>query len=391
MRAKAQAATAVLVMVLLVLAAPLFAGGTGEQKAAKEPVKIGAILGVTGPAANLGAPEAKTMEMLVEEANAKGGIDGHPIQLIVKDSQASPEKAVSFAKQLIEEEQVLAIIGPSTSGETLQIKDLCQQSGTILLSCASGEAIVNPVASYVFKTPQNDSLAAIWIYRTMQSMGISRIGVLASNTGFGNLGKGQLEKYAPEYGMEILISEVYDKEATDLTGVLTKVKAKDVQAVVNWSIEPAQSIVAKNMRQIGMTVPLFQSHGFGNIKYVEAAGQAAEGIVFPCGRLLVADALPSDNPQKALLQKYKKDYESRYNEDVSTFGGHAYDAFLILKTGIEKAKSIDATKVRDAIESIKGLAGTAGTFNFSPTDHNGLGPDSFEMLTVKNGKFVLLK
>jgi branched-chain amino acid transport system substrate-binding protein len=391
MRAKAQAATAVLVMVLLVLAAPLFAGGTGEQKAAKEPVKIGAILGVTGPAANLGAPEAKTMEMLVEEANAKGGIDGHPIQLIVKDSQASPEKAVSFAKQLIEEEQVLAIIGPSTSGETLQIKDLCQQSGTILLSCASGEAIVNPVASYVFKTPQNDSLAAIWIYRTMQSMGISRIGVLASNTGFGNLGKGQLEKYAPEYGMEILISEVYDKEATDLTGVLTKVKAKDVQAVVNWSIEPAQSIVAKNMRQIGMTVPLFQSHGFGNIKYVEAAGQAAEGIVFPCGRLLVADALPSDNPQKALLQKYKKDYESRYNEDVSTFGGHAYDAFLILKTGIEKAKSIDGTKVRDAIESIKGLAGTAGTFNFSPTDHNGLGPDSFEMLTVKNGKFVLLK
>ena len=373
----------VLAFALVLAALPVTAqGGT---------IKVGAILGVTGPASNLGAPEAKTLEMLVELTNAAGGIGGRKVELVLKDSGANPEKAISFTRQLIEEEQVLAIIGPSTSGETLKIKDICEENQTILLSCASGEAIVNPVAKLVFKTPQNDSMAAIWIYKYLKDKGISRIGVVVSNTGFGNLGKGQLEKYAPEYGMEILIAEVYDKEATDLTGVLTKVKAKDVQAVINWSIEPAQSLVVKNMRQLGMTMPLLQSHGFGNIKYVEAAGQAAEGIVFPCGRLLVADALPASHPQKALLENYKRQYESKFKEDVSTFGGHAYDAFTILAEAIKRAGSTDKDKVRQAIENLRGFAGTAGIFNFSAADHNGLDMSSFEMLTVKNGKFVVLK
>jgi len=378
---------------LLLAALPAFAGGEKEGAApsAGRPIKVGAILAVTGGASFLGAPEAKTLEMLVEQTNAAGGIDGRPVELIIKDSQGSPEKAISFAKQLIEEEQVLAIIGPSTSGESMSIKGICEEGRTILLSCAAAETIVEPVAAYVFKTPQKDSYAAIRIFQTMNEMGIVRIGVVVGNTGFGQGGKAQLEKYAPEHGIEIAIVEVYDREATDLTGVLTKVKARGVEAVVNWSIVPAQSIIPKNMRQIGMAIPLFQSHGFGNIRYVQAAGEAAEGIIFPCGRLLVADVLPAGHPQKQLLVKYKNDYESRYNEDVSTFGGHAYDAYIILEAAIRKAGSTEPQKVRDAIEGIQGLVGTAGIFNMSPSDHNGLGLDSFEMLTVKNGRFVVFE
>jgi branched-chain amino acid transport system substrate-binding protein len=359
--------------------------------AQKNIIKIGAILAVTGPASNLGAPEAKTLQMLVEEANAAGGLLGRKVELVLKDSGASPEKALSFARQLIEEEEVLAILGPSTSGESLKIKDVCQEGQTILLSCAAAEAIVNPVAKWVFKTPQNDAFATLWIYGYLKERGLTRIGVVASNTGFGNGGKAQLEKYAPENGIQILAAEVYDKDATDLTGVLTKLKAREVQAVVNWSIEPAQSLVAKNLRQLGMNIPLLQSHGFGNIRYVEAAGQAAEGIVFPCGRLLVADTLPARHPQKALLLDYKQKYESRFGEEVSTFGGHAYDAYTILAEAIKRANSVEPEEVRDAIENLKGFAGTAGIFNFSATDHNGLDMSSFEMLTVKGGKFVLLK
>lgn len=359
--------------------------------AQKGVIKVGAILAVTGPASNLGAPEAKTLEMLVEQTNAAGGVAGRKVELVLKDSGGSPEKAVSFARQLIEEERVLAILGPSTSGESLKIKDICEEAETILVSCAAAEAIVNPLAKWVFKSPQNDAFATVWIYRYLKERGLTRIGVVASNTGFGNGGKAQLEKYAPEYGIDILISEVYDKEATDLSGVLTKLKARNVQAVVNWSIEPAQSLVAKNMRQLGMTAPLLQSHGFGNILYVQAAGKAAEGIVFPCGRLLVADELPAGHPQKKLLQEYKQQYEQRYKEEVSTFGGHAYDAYTILLEAVRRAGTADKAKVRDALEHLKGFAGTAGIFNFSATDHNGLGLDSFEMLTVKNGKFALLK
>ena len=354
---------------------------------ATETIKIGAILGVTGPAANLGGPEARTLEMLVQEINKKGGIKGNPVELIIKDSSASPEKAISFAKQLIDEEKVFAIIGPSTSGETMKIKTLAEDGKTILLSCAAAEAIVKPVGKYVFKTPQNDSHAVRKIYDQMKKAAISKIGVVSSNTGFGKAGKEQLEKLASEYGITIVANEVYDKEATDLTAVVTKLKAAGVQAFVNWSIEPAQAIVIKNARQIGLEIPIFQSHGFGNIQYAKAAGPAAEGVIFPAGRLLVADSLPADNKQKALLTKYKKDYEARYHEDASTFGGHAYDAFTILVKAIETA-GLDKEKVRTAIENTQGFVGTAGIFNFSAQDHNGLALDAFEMLTVKNGKFV---
>lgn len=370
---------AVLVLVAL-SSAPAFAADT---------IKIGAILAVTGPASFLGAPEAKTLEMLVEEQNKKGGIKGKKIELIIKDTAASPEKAFSFAKQLIDEEKVFAIIGPSTSGETMKIKNVAEEGKTILLSCAAAEVIVKPVAKYVFKTPQNDSFAIIKIFQQMKKMNISKVGVLSSNTGFGNAGKAQIEKLAPEHGITIVVNEVYDKAASDLTAEVTKLKAANAQAIINWSIEPAQSIVIKNARQIGLKIPIFQSHGFGNIKYVAAAGEAAEGVIFPAGRLLVADTLTKDHPQKSVLSKYKKDYETRFKEEASTFGGHAYDAFIILMNAIEKAGT-DKEAVRSAIENLKGVIGTGGVFNFSAEDHNGLDINAFEMFTVKNGKFAVL-
>jgi branched-chain amino acid transport system substrate-binding protein len=327
--------------------------------------------------------------MVVADINAKGGIGGKKVVLIIKDSGASSEKAISFAKQLIEEEKVLAIIGPSTSGETMAIKALAEESKTPLLSCAAAEVIVNPIASYVFKTPQKDSQAVIRIFQQMKKMGITKIGVLSSNTGFGKAGKDQIEKLAAEHGIQIVVSEVYDSKATDLTAEVTKIKAANVQAIVNWSIEPAQAIVIKNARQLGLTIPIFQSHGFGNIGYVKAAGVAAEGVIFPAGRLLIADQLPASNPQKSVLVSYKNEYEAKYKEDVSTFGGHAYDAMLLLADAVKKGGN-DRAKVRAELEGLKGVVGTAGIFNMSPTDHNGLGLDAFEMLTVKDGRFVPL-
>jgi branched-chain amino acid transport system substrate-binding protein len=355
-------------------------------------IKVGALFSITGPASFLGAPEEKTARMLAEKINASGGVNGRKLELVVKDTSGSTEKAVSFAKQLIEEDKVVAIIGPSTSGETMQIKALCEENQVPLISCAAAETIVNPVAKYVFKVPQKDSQAVTWIYRTMKEKGITKIAILTSTEGFGVAGKKQLEDAAPAEGIEILANEVYDKQATDLTDVLTKVKSKSgVQAVVNWSIVPAQSIVAKNMKQLGLDVPLFQSHGFGNLKYVQQAGAAAEGTLFPASRLLIVEELPDSHPQKQVLAAYKRDYESRYKEDVSTFGGHAYDALMVVVEALKKADPPDRQKVRDALETLQGYVGTAGVFNFSPTDHTGLDLSAFEMLTVKNGKFTAYK
>lgn len=356
-------------------------------QAAASAVKIGVILAISGPASFLGGPAVRSLEMLVEELNRTKVVGGHTIELIIKDSGGSSEKAVSFARQLIEEERVFAIIGPSTSGETLKIKRLCDQSKTLLISCASAELIINPVAPYVFKTAPSDSLAARKIFMTMNEMGIEKIAVLTGNTGFGKAGKQQITKIAPEYDIEIVASEVYDKNATDLSALVAKIKAvQDVQAVINWSIVPAQSIIAKNIRQIGWDIPLFQSHGFANIKYVNAAGVAAEKIIFPASRLIVADFLPAGEEREFLL-KYKNRYEERYQEDVSTFGGHSYDAMMILAEAIS-AVGTDKEKARSYIENMQGYFGTAGMFGFSPEDHSGLKIDAFTMVTVKDGVFV---
>jgi branched-chain amino acid transport system substrate-binding protein len=357
--------------------------------AAQDVVKVGALLAVTGPASFLGAPEARTLEMLVADLNARGGVAGRKVQLVVKDTAGSPEKAISFAKQLIDEEQVFAIIGPATSGETLAVKAIAEEGKTLLLSCAAAEAIVNPVGRYVFKTAQKDSHAIVKVFQQMRKAGLTRIGVLSSNTGFGKAGREAIAKLAPEHGVQIVVDEVYDKAATDLTAEVTKVKAANVQAILNWSIEPAQAIVIKNARQIGMTVPIFQSHGFANIQYVKAAGAAAEGVVFPASRIVVAEALPEKHPQKAVLVSYKRAYETRYQEDASAFGGYAHDAFAALVKAIAEVGP-DREKVRSAIENMKGFVGTSGVFSFSPADHNGLDVEAFEMVTVKDGRFVLL-
>jgi len=352
--------------------------------------KVGAIFAVTGPAAWLGTPERNTAKMIEEEVNKAGGINGHPLEIIIEDTVGDPTKAVTATKKLITKDQVLAIVGPSRSGTTMAVIPIVEEAKVPLVSCAAAEAIVVPVKSWVFKTPQKDSDAAMRIYETMRERGISKIAIITGTTGFGDQGRKQLKKLAPELEIEIVADETYGPNDTDMTAQLTKIKASEAQAVVNWSIVPGQVIVAKNMRQLGMKIPLFQSHGFGNIKYAQTAGEAGEGIIFPCGRLLAVDTLADDHPQKEVLAKYKKEYEAKYEEDVSTFGGHAWDGLQLVIAALREVGP-DREKIRDYIENTKNFVGTGGIFNFSPEDHNGLNKDAFEMLTVKNEKFVVFK
>jgi branched-chain amino acid transport system substrate-binding protein len=223
----------------------------------------------------------------------------------------------------------------------------------------------------------------------MKKKGIKKIGIITTTSGFGAAGRDQLKKIAAEYKIEIAADETYDPTATDMTAQLMKIKNSGAQAVVNWSIEPAQSIVPQNMKQLKLTMHLYQSHGFGNLKYAAAAGAAAEGIIFPAGRLLAVDTVSADNPQKKVLMAYREEYEKTYKDKVCTFGGHGYDSLWMLANALKKVGA-DPSKIRDEMEKTT-FVGTAGVFKFSPTDHCGLDKSAFELLTVKNGKFVVLK
>ena len=204
------------------------------------------------------------------------------------------------------------------------------------------------------------------IFQRMKKMGVKRIGLLSSNTGFGKAGKEQVEKLAPEHGIEIAVNEVYDKAATDLTAEVTKLKAANVQAILNWSIEPAQAIVIKNARQIGLKVPIFQSHGFANLQYVKAAGAAAEGVIFPASRVVVAEALAGRAPAEAGRRRVQEGATRRATRRTSPPSAATPTTRSASSCRAVKEVGLDREKVRAAIENMKGFVGTAGVFNFSP-------------------------
>lgn len=360
---------------------------------AKDPYKIGALFAVTGPASFLGEPEKNTAIMLQEQINKAGGINGHPLEIIIEDTKSDETQAVLSAKKLLENDKVLAIIGPSTTGESMALVPIMNNAHTLLLSCAAGAPITQPVKErpWIFKTPQYDVSAVEAIYGHMKKTGIAKVGIITISTGFGDAGRKALLEMAPNYGITIVADEKYGPKDSDMTTQLTKIKAAGAQAVINWSVGPGQVVVTKNWDALKMGIPLYQSHGWGSKKNIELAGKAAEGVIAPLGRLVVWDKLPDNHPQKALLKKYTQDYEARFKSEPGTFGGHAYDAIMMLVEAMRKVGP-DKKKMRDYLEThIKNWAGTGGIFNMSADDHCGLDKTAFEMVVVKNGDWEILK
>lgn len=383
-------AGAVLVSIALVL---VFVFLSFQNTEAKEPYKIGAVFAVTGPASFLGEPEKNTALMLQEQINKAGGINGHPLEIIIEDTKSDETQAVLSAKKLLENDKVLAIVGPSTTGESMALVPIMNNAKTPLISCAAGAPITMPVKEryWIFKTPQYDTSAVEAIYGYMKKHGISKVGIITISTGFGDAGRKALHDMASKYGITIVADEKYGPKDSDMTTQLTKIKASGAQAVINWSVGPGQVIVTKNWHALKMGIPLYQSHGWGSKKNIELAGKAAEGVIAPLGRLVIWDKLPDKHPQKALLKKYTQEYEARYKGEPGTFGGHAYDSIMMIVEALKKVGP-DKKKIRDYIETkIKKWPGTGGIFNMSPEDHCGLDKTAFEMVVVKNGDWEILK
>ncbi len=357
---------------------------------AKEPYKIGGIFAITGPSSFLGDPEKKSMEMIIDELNAKGGIDGHPLQAVIYDTEGDPTKTVLATNKLISNDKVLAIVGPSLTPTTLAIVPLVEKEKIPLISCAAGIKITDPIKPWVFKTAQSDLLAVAAIYQHMQKQNIKKVGIITVETAFGESGKEQLEAQAAKFGIELVQKETFGAKDTDMTAQLTKIRSAQPQAIICWGTNPGPAVIAKNVQQMNIKIPLYQSHGVASPKFVELAGDAAEGILLPTGKILVAQQLPDKDPQKAVLLNYIEQFEKRFQMPVSGFGGYAYDAIRMLAAALPGTDG-NKEKLRGHLEQLKGLVGISGVFNFSPTDHNGLGPDAFVMVKIEKGGWKLLE
>jgi branched-chain amino acid transport system substrate-binding protein len=358
---------------------------------AQEPIRIGAFLSVTGPASFLGDPEQKTLEMQVDKINAEGGVLGRKLQLVAYDSAGDAEKARTFAKRLIEQDKVDVLVGGSTTGETMAAVPLAEAAGMPFISLAGAVVIVEPVKKWVFKTPHTDRMACDKIFVDMKARGISKVALISGSGGFDKSMRGECLKVAPNHGMQIVADETYGAADTDMTAQLTKIKGSGAQAVLNAGFGQGPAIVTRNHKQVGVNLPMYQSHGVASKEYIKLAGDAAEGVRLPAAALLVADLLAAGDVQKPVVTAYRNTYEAKYKSEVSTFGGHAYDGLMLAVNAIKAAGGTDKAKLRDAIEATKGYVGTGGVVNMSATDHMGLDLSAFRMLEVKSGNWSLVK
>ena len=354
-------------------------------------IKIGAVLSITGPASFLGDPEKKTLEMYVKALNAAGGVNGEQITTIIYDDGGDASKARTFATRLVEEDKVDAVLGGSATGPSLAMAPVFDEAGVPFIALAGAAAIVVPVRHWVFKTPHTEPMSCGKIFEDLKKRNLTNIAMISGTDGWGKAMRAECLKLAPEAGITVLKDEIYGATDTDMTPQLTNIKnTPGVQAVINCGFGQGPAIVTRNYRQLAIAVPLYESHGVSSKSYIKLAGEASEGVRLPAAATLVAEKLPDSDPLKKVAMDYKTKYEKETGEPVSTFGGHMYDALMILVQAMQRAKSADKANVRDEIEKTHGFVGTGGMVNMSPTDHLGLDLSSFRMLEIKNGDWVLV-
>jgi branched-chain amino acid transport system substrate-binding protein len=383
----------------LTIAFLVFAMLTAPGFCAEGPIKIGAFFALSGPAASIGTPTKLVAQMVVDKINKEGGINNRPLEVAFGDTESDPTKALMEAKRLVEKEKVVALIGPTRTDSGMAVKSYIEETAHIpIIMTIGGDPVIAGGKfgphHWTFKTPQRTSVAVKKIYEYMKAQKQTKVALLTASDGFGKDGLAALEQLAPEYGLEIVSRESFTVTDTDMTPQLVKSKASGAQALICWTIGPAGSRVAKNVKQLGLAIPLYQCHGQPDPKYIELAGEAAEGSIMPSTKLMVVDQLPDSDPQKAVIQDFVSLYRDTYHYDqqypINTHSGYAWDAIYLL-ANVMRQVGTDAEKLRAGIEQTKGYVGISGIFNLTPEDHNGLDTDSMVMIKVEKGKWVLLE
>jgi len=364
-----------------------------SKPAEKADFVIGAVFDITGNSSSLGIPERDSVQMLVDDTNAKGGINGHRIKLVMLDNKSTESESALAIKRLIEQDKVLAIIGASSSGPSMAMVPIAQEQKVPLVSAAASIKIIEPAADrkWVFKTAQNDALVASRVVKYLKSKNFNNVAFMLVNSTFGESGLAEFKKVADQEKINIVSTQKFEASDTNMTAQLTKIKDSKPDAIIVWATPPSASNVAKGFKQLGLTIPQIQSHGIGNKTFIDQAGDSSNGVVFPIGKLLVAEGLPESDSQKSVLTQYAKDYEAKYGPR-STFGGHGYDAMNMVIAALKKAGDNPSRElVRDQLEQLKDFKGISGVFNMSASDHNGLKEDALVMVKIVDNKWTYLK
>jgi branched-chain amino acid transport system substrate-binding protein len=356
---------------------------------AADPIRIGSVLSVTGPASFLGDPQKKTIEMLTEQINAKGGINGRKIELVIYDDGGDANAARTFANRLVDQDKIVAMVGGSTTGTTMSMLPVFEDAELPFMSMAGALQVVKPTKKWVFKTPQTDTMACEKIFADLKARNLTSIALVSGTDGFGRSMRDQCVAVAPNYNIKIVHEESFGPRDSDMTPQLTNVRGRsDVQAVVVPGIGQAPAILVRNYKQMNITLPLYVSHGVASKEFIKLAEGGAEGGRLPAPALLLGDKLAASDPQRKPVMAYINDYEKKTGQPVSAFGAFMHDGFLMVVEAIERAKSTDPAKIRAQIEATKRFVGVNGIYTMAPNDHMGLDLTGFRMVEIRGNDWV---
>ena len=363
---------------------------TASVSVGAQEIKIGGLLETSGFIASLGQPGLDGANLAVDQVNAGGGINGRKIAFVNINSESDNTKTVSGAKRLIEQDNVIAIVGPMSSGSGFAVADTVERAKIPMVANGASRGIVLPPEQkkFLFLAPLTDVVVQSVMLRDMQARGIKRIALLNSDVAFGTSGRESLERAAKDYGVTVVAQETFGNSDTDMSPQLTKIRGSDAQATVIWATGPGMAIATKNYRALGIKTPLYLAHSANDFNFLRLAGDAANGVLLPSSKIYVTDALPASDPQKPVVERFVTDYTKRYGKPPATFAGNGYDAAMIIIDAIRRAGA-DPAKVRDAIEGTKNYVGVTAVYSYAPNDHFGARPESVVMLTVRDNKFAL--
>ena len=368
--------------------------GLGARPAsAAEPIRIGTILSVTGPAAFLGQDMRDGMSLAVNEINAKGGILGQPIEWVFYDAQSETQKAISDTRRLLTRDRVDFVVGGgSMSGIAIAMAPMLETAKIPFMATEGASAIVQPVAdrSYVFKSTVDDNLVMERLADFFDKKKMHKVALLADNSGFGQGATEQMKIVGPKRGLDV-VYESFGPGDTDLIPQLTRLRDSGVQAIICWTVTPAGVVFLKQARQLGLDTKIQLIHGYGFVtpRYMELAGDAADNLLLVSQKFVVGDQLPENDPLKPRIQTLTAAFQAQFKRVPNQFVAQTYDAIYLAKLAIEAAGG-DKAKVRTAMEGVHGFLGTGGVFDFSAEHHSGLEKHNLVIVGWKGGRFVLV-
>ena len=368
--------------------AGLIAAGSASAQ-----VKIGAVLSVTGPASFLGDPEKRTLEIYVDEINAKGGVNGQKLQLVVYDDGADANAARTFATRLVEEDKVVAMVGGSTTGATLAMIPLFEEAQIPFISLAGAIQIIEPVRKWVFKTPHTDKMACEKIFADLKQRNLTTIALISGTDAFGKSMRDQCVAVAPKAGITIAHEEIlrsarqrHDPAAHQHQGQGRRAggdqsRLRPGPGDRHPQLSPARHHAAALPEPRRRLEAVHRSRRPGRRRRAAAGRRAARR----------RQAAGQRSAEAGRRRTTPRPTSRRPASRSPTFGGHAYDGLMIFVEAAKRAGSFDKAKVRDEIEKTKSFIGTGGVVNMSPTDHLGLDLSAFRMLEIKGGDWTLVR